>query len=415
MQDGSATNGIDHDQAMEMVSSPDVAVRAKLASHSDIPPEMLYFLAGDEELEVRIAVAANKFAPKQTDILLARDTHPQVRKVLAGKVVNDPSSNEILKVLAEDQMVVVRAALAEALKDISDAPSDVIMTLALDTKIDVAAPILEFSPVLTDQDLIVIIEKGPVKGGLNNISRRKGVTERVSDAIIGSDDLEAIGELLGNNSAQIREEALDDLVDRASNIELWHAPLVGRSTISASSAKKMALFLADNLMKILQDRSDLPSETLSILRESVHDKLGQPAVSEGQSGDINDEPQNFLESPLPLEHVRMLYNSNALGVNVVNEALKAADYLFVFSALVVLSDLDVKVCRVVFEQSNAKGILSVCHAAYLPIGLAVTIQQKMAKVSPSEVLREEEPGKYPLSEEDMSWCLDFFKVIASKR
>jgi uncharacterized protein (DUF2336 family) len=51
--------------------------------------------------------------------------------------------------------------LSEALKDIANAPSDVVKQLAMDPEIDVTGPILEFSPILTDEDLLEIIHAGP--------------------------------------------------------------------------------------------------------------------------------------------------------------------------------------------------------------------------------------------------------------
>ena len=390
-----------HQQAMDMVSNPDPKVRLKLASLGNVPPEILYYLASDTDLSVRKTVAANEAAPRQTDILLAKDNDSEVRQTLASKIVNFPSSKDALEVLAEDQMVVVRKALSDALKDVPDAPSDIVMTLAMDTVFDVAAPILEFSPVLTNC-------------GLSSISQRSSVSESVSDAIVETNDLEAIGVLLGNASAQIKEETLDDLVERAPGIELWHAPLVGRPTISANAAGKMALFLADNLLKVLDERSDLPAETLETFKLAVHDRLEKAGIAEDEEGIVNSTGQNFLNSPLPKDDVMMLYKSYALDAHLVGEALKKWDYVFVYTALGVLSEIGFKVCKIIFEQNNAKGIVSVCWEAGLPIGLTVRIQQKMAKIAPSELLTADDEGGYPIGVDDMTWCLDFFKVIASK-
>ena len=54
---------------------------------------------------------------------------------------------------------------------------EIIKGLALDDELVVSGPVLEFSPVLTDDDLLEIIEKGPVKGGLGAIARRSRVNE----------------------------------------------------------------------------------------------------------------------------------------------------------------------------------------------------------------------------------------------
>ena len=70
------------------------------------------------------------------------------------------------------------------------------------------------------------LKKGPANGGVAAISRRSNVSENLADAIIGTEDVDDIADLLGNDSAQIREEALDDLINQSSNVELWHATIL---------------------------------------------------------------------------------------------------------------------------------------------------------------------------------------------
>ncbi len=73
---------------------------------------------------------------------------------------------ETLALLAHDQLPTVRHILAEALKSEADAPPELIRRLARDIEIIVAAPVLEFSPVLTDEDLMDIIRASPAVGAL---------------------------------------------------------------------------------------------------------------------------------------------------------------------------------------------------------------------------------------------------------
>jgi len=56
---------------------------------------------------------------------------------------------------------------------------------------------------------------------------------------------------LSNDSAQIRESTLNELIERAPDVELWHAPLVGRPKLPKSAELRPANFLADNLLGVL--------------------------------------------------------------------------------------------------------------------------------------------------------------------
>ena len=166
---------ITYERAKELARSDDASVRRVLAEREDLSPELLYYLAEDTSAYVRLAVASNERAPRQTDLLLAQDTDTDVRGGLAAKIatvapeLNAAESSKIyaqtheaLATLASDQITKARAILSDALKDVVDAPAEIIKMLASDLEIEVPGPILKFSPVLSESDLIQIIEKGPV-------------------------------------------------------------------------------------------------------------------------------------------------------------------------------------------------------------------------------------------------------------
>jgi len=183
------------------------------------------------------------------------------------------STAEALDALARDQITRVRQVLADTLKDVAHAPADVINLLARDSDIAVAGPVLEHSPVLTDEDLLRIITDVPADGGLDAISRRLGVGGDVADAIVAIEHVSAIAELLGNESAQIREQTLDTIIDRAPNHESWHEPLVKRPQLPPRGVTRLARFVADSLLDVLHRRQDLDDDTLSAVKEEVHRRL----------------------------------------------------------------------------------------------------------------------------------------------
>ena len=102
---------------------------------------------------------------------------------------------------------------------------------------------MEHSPLLADELLVEIIQNKPVSGALSAISRRRTVSERVSDAVISTNDDAAITDLLGNASAQIREETLDELIDTARDRPVLHRPLVTRPKLLDRHAISLAKFI----------------------------------------------------------------------------------------------------------------------------------------------------------------------------
>jgi len=77
---------LDYPSAKRAAASEDNSIRLDLAKWTDLQPEMLYYLAEDEEAGVRWAVAENQATPRQADALLAGDVDDEVRLSLARKI-----------------------------------------------------------------------------------------------------------------------------------------------------------------------------------------------------------------------------------------------------------------------------------------------------------------------------------------
>lgn len=415
---------VTYQDAKELARSEDPKVRAALAAREDLAPEILYFLAGDTSADVRRAVASNDAAPRQTDLLLAKDSDEYVRGGLAAKIakvapgLSNEESNKIqaqtyeaLETLAKDQIVLVRSALSEALKDVVDAPHDVIKTLARDIAIEVSGPVLEHSPVLTEEDLIELIEASPTKGAVAAVARRTDVTETLADAIIGTDDVEGIADLLGNNSAQIREEALDDLIERSADVELWHAPLVSRPQLPAGAAQRMAGFLARNLVDALRQRSDLDSFAIEAVSSVLSERFGDEAPA---PTNVLSAGFDFLKVAPPTATAERLLKAGKLSNEVIVKALRAGDQSFVFASLIVRSGVSIPAATRIFVERNPQGIVSLFAKAGLPASIIVTAQQQMGRIAPSEIIDPTPGGKYPMSEDEINWQLEFFADMAER-
>ena len=402
-------------KAKELARHEDPKVRQRLADRTDLKPEIMYYLAEDPVPEVRRAVAANHTTPAQADMVLARDADVEVRSGLAQKIARlapgltaDEQDRlrhmtyETLQLLARDQITRVRQMLAETMRDMAGVPPEVIRRLAGDAELVVAGPILEFSPVLTDEDLLAIIADNPVRGALSAISRRSSVAAGVADAIAATDDAEAIAFLLGNPSAQIREETLDRLVERAIDIEEWHAPLVRRPKLSAKALARLACFVADNLVQALQDRKDLDPAMAAAVSAAVRRRLADAGPREGD-----------IEQAMRVAH--QLHQSNALDEARIVDAMVSNDLPLATAALAVMSGVELATVSKIIDTRSPKGMLSVAWKAGLSVAVAAQLQGKLARVPPPEVIKGNRSGHYPMTTEEMDWQIEFFSAMAGKR
>src|SRR5258706_7424547 len=169
----------------------------ELATRTDAGADVLHYLAVHGAPATRAAVAANPAAPAHTNRFLADDESEDVRAELAMKIarlmpgLSERESAhvialtiETLECLARDATVRVRAILAEEIKYLDCIPHEIVLRLANDVEMVVAAPILEYSPLLSDADLIEIIACGHVQEVLSAIASRHPVSEPVSERLV---------------------------------------------------------------------------------------------------------------------------------------------------------------------------------------------------------------------------------------
>lgn len=413
---------VTYDQAKELANHKDDEVRRELAGQPELRPEILYYLTDDPSAAVRSEVAKNQATPPQAVLILAKDKDDDVRVDLAAKISRlapGLSANEkdqvkvmaynALEILARDQVIRVRQIISETLKDVADAPPEIIRQLAWDAEALVSGPVLEYSPVLTDDDLIELINRSSSTGALKAISKRSGVSETVVDALVETSDEDAIGLLLANKSAQIREETLDRIIDEAINVESWHAPLVVRPRISEKAALNLAKFVAENLLKSLTSRKDFAPGVMAAVRQAVNQRLEDRPEKQSVS------TPNNVDSTTPLEEAykkaQALQVKGELTEAAIKKALGKNNRPFIVAALSVLTDLSVINMEKAVRQKDAKGMVAIAWKAGLSTDLIVALQRDIAGVNDDKIIKPAANGKYPLSDSDLEWQFEAMSDI----
>jgi hypothetical protein len=137
--------------------------------------------------------------------------------------------DEVLCQLAELVEVEARSHVAKLLAPLERAPGNVVVKLANDAY-PVAQPLLEFSNVLSDDDLIEIVEKQSEQHRVA-IAGRQHVPERVGEAIVEHGGSSSVGTLVRNSAAELGQAVLERLVRRAADDSRIAADLRGRTDI----------------------------------------------------------------------------------------------------------------------------------------------------------------------------------------
>ncbi len=391
----------------DLVQDTEGEVRCALAKHPDASPEILYYLACDKMPAVRRAVAVNPATPIQADLLLTGDADDEVRCELARKIGRimpwldaDKTTQirdiaiEVLDRLAKDTLPRVRALLAEELKHTPNVPKEIIRRLATDIESIVAVPILEYSPLLSDHDLVEIIAKGVAEGGLSAIARRATVSGTVTDAIVATLEVPAVATLLANPSAEIREAAMERIVEHAAEVASWHKPLVMRSDLSIRAMRRIAQFVTSSLVDLLVEHRRLPEAFAQELKSTVRNRLSAPG-----------EPTDWRVIAM---EVAALHAKGALDDDCIVEAAERGARDFAVYALAFRAQVGLEIAQRIVEARNPKAITALAWKAGVSMRTGMRLQQRLGSIPPQAILNARNGVDYPLNPEEMEWQISYF-------
>ena len=105
-------------------------------------------------------------------------------------------AEDIFRIMGKDTEVRVREALSQNLKENPNVPHDIAVSLAKDVD-SVSLPVLQFSEVLFDADLIQIVRsQDPAKPVA--ITQRSSVSEFVSSVLVDTENSDVVTSLVSN-------------------------------------------------------------------------------------------------------------------------------------------------------------------------------------------------------------------------
>lgn len=397
-----------YDREKELAKSGAPKERLKLAKSPTTHLEILYYLAEDQDVNVRRAVAKNEATPLHVSAVLAQDEDVDVRMSLAERLMamlpelDDEQHSHLyafavqaLGMLALDEVLKVRLALSSTLKDKLYAPPKVATQLARDIERQVSEPVLKLCAAIPDEDLIDILMEHPESWVIEAIAGRDDLAEGVSDAVIQTGSVPGGAVLIENKTARISSNTLETIVERARNTPEWHKPLALRKHLPPEIVSEIVQFVDYSVQKLIMERTDFDKHTQETIRKTVKRRMNFLVDEKGQRID-------------PKKKVQDLYAAGKLDEDVIGDALALREEEFVIDALSLKTGIDQVIIRRMIKTHSAKAVTALCWKAGLSMRFALEMQKDMAKVSARELLYPRQGDKYPLSEADMNWQIEFF-------
>jgi uncharacterized protein (DUF2336 family) len=202
---------------------------------------------------------------------------------------------EILRVMASDAAELVRKALAVTLKESPLVPRDVALRLARDVEA-IALPMLNCSPVFTDEDLTEIVRLGgPVRQLA--IARRPMLSRTVTDAIAEHGGERAVAAACANDNADFGEAALQNVLVRFEKHEKVLAAIAYRSVLPLSVSEKLITMVGDQVRDHLIAHHAVGAETALTIAVGAAERATVDLVDQaGRTADVRGFVTHLVSS-----------------------------------------------------------------------------------------------------------------------
>ncbi len=261
--------------------------------------------------------------------------------------------SEILDLLSQDIEVSIRRSLAENLKNSTKLPREIALRLAKDVE-DVALPILEFSFVLTDEDLIEIIKSTKDVARHRAIAKRSSVSYRVVDELIRETDELVVRTVIANKGAYISNRSLEKIVHDFKNSENILGELIERGGLSLTLVEEMISTVSERLKEQIILRYDVSSKILN----SLVDASAEENILKSASFDIKRNQVDKLVS-----HIN---EKSKLNYSIIMRSLCKGDLEFFVSSLSTLANVPRSNTNKLVYDPSQLGFTAIYKAAKLP-------------------------------------------------
>jgi uncharacterized protein (DUF2336 family) len=278
-------------------------------------------------------------------------------------------AEQIFRIMVKDAEVRVREALAVNLKENPNVPHDVAVSLAKDVD-QVALPVLLFSEILSDEDLVQIVRsQDPVKQ--KAIAGRARVSAAVADAIVEDADKDAVVALVANEGAELSEKSLDKVIDKYGEDETVQKPMVQRSVLPVTIVERLVHKVSENLRDHLLTHHEMPPSMAADLILQARERATINLSTDSSEDDVE-------------RLVNQLYNNGRLTPSIVLRALCMGDIKFFEYALARRVGIPVMNARMLIHDSGELGLDGVYGKSGMPhnffpaVKAAISVAKEMS-------------------------------------
>jgi len=258
---------------------------------------------------------------------------------------------DIMRTMAADAETIVRQAVATSLRHSEHLPRDVALALANDD-IAVAQPILESSPVLTDDDLMGVLAEG---NGTKQVAvaKRPEVSATLAAAVIDTGNAAAVTTLVGNEGAALNEDLFQRTIERYSRFETVKAAMVHRSELPVTISERLVALVSDRLKVVLASRHALPADMAADILLDARERATVGLLTKGSSEDTQ-------------ALVSQLHARGRLSPSLVLRGLCLGDVRFCEDAMAEIAGISAEKAAMLIHDGGPLGLKAIYKKCNFP-------------------------------------------------
>lgn len=244
-----------------------------------------------------------------------------------------------LLMLLDDPSPLVRQAMSEVFVRSPDAPATIVRALAADQP-SIALPVLEYSPLLIDADLVDIVATG-TSDMQCSIARRINLPSSVSAAIAEVGSAAAALELIENAYAELAPFSWDRIVERHGHLAAIREAMLLLEGLPAATRAALVAKLSNTLAQFAAARNWLSPERAARLAEESRERSTISIAARSRGEDM----QGLVQ------HLRA---TGQLNAGLILRALLSGNLELFEAALAQLADLPLaRVTALLHDRGNA--------------------------------------------------------------
>lgn len=270
-------------------------------------------------------------------------------------------SEQILKLLAKDISTRIRLSISEKFSQKSEIPYEVALQLANDMEDFVAIPMIQFSEILSEADLINIVEKNTGEKQ-KAVARRDNLSENLTDKIIQYGEETTIQTLAGNKTAKLNKGQSKEIFERYQHNFSVIKEMLDNKKIEDDGTLELIMSSSKELKDLIVLKYGIAPRTVGKLVQESKENTILNIIRTNLEKDPDESNCDSI--------AEKLHKNGEITYPLLVKSLGMGATKFFYAALARFANVPKENVRIVIEDGGIEGMEKLFEKAKMPVKMA---------------------------------------------